>query len=556
MQKDVQAYQLIRQERLRRLRYEIYRKNPFEWLKDHFGEDEISYRWSLHPEYEGHKWDGDADPLYQAWMEVAKGNWVAIQAATGTGKTYQLARMVLWFLDVFNNSLVVTTATTGAQLEKNLWAEISNEMEKFKKVRPYTKFNYMDIKPEGFNNSPKCSTSKSHQAIGFVTNAGSDEQSATKAQGFHRPDMLIICDEAAGIRASVLTAFKNTSGGGHNIIVCVGNPDNEYDQLNQFAALKRVSAFRVSALDHPNVVLKREHVGGAVTQGSIDFRREEYGEDSPLYLSRVRGITPNESENSLIKRAWVDQCTVGHQEFCAIPSDSHNAVGVDVSNSQTGDKACLAWGKGGTLVSVQEFQCPNATHLAWNMYYTDQQLEDMDAKRKAEGYSDQQKVHIFDTHKLKDYNIQEFAIGIDSVGVGVSTVNGFLDLGITPTSLSGNEWGHLEGEEIIPKDNDGKLLYRFISLRTQMYWELREDIRNKRVVFDLTPEIMRLVKAELCVAKYSLTAGAIQVEKKDMIKKRLGGKSPNIADAIAYWNWVRKGYRANLYGWMPISAGE
>lgn len=551
MEQYLQAYKQLQAEKLRRLKYELYRRKPFEWVADVFGEPEISYKWSLHPEYKDHVWDGDADPLYNAWMDVSKQNWVAIQAATGTGKTYMIARLILWFLDVYDNSLVVTTAPVSSQLEKNLWAEISNEMEKFKKVRPYTRFTHLDIKPEGDNPSTHVLSKKSHQAIGFVAQVGTAEQSATKAQGFHRKDMLIVCDEAAGISSAIMTAFQNTCTGANNVIIAVGNPDSEYDELNQFSLLTNVKSYRISAFDHPNVVKKSEVVSGAVTIPSIDRRKEKYGEDSPLYLSRVRGIVPNEGEDSLIKRTWIDQCTVGHKDFCAEIIEGHSAVGIDVSNSETGDKASTVFGKGNVVDSVQEFHCPNANHLAWNMYYTDDELWDMDIARQEQGRDDKQKIHIFGIPKLKDYGVHESYIGIDSVGVGVGTLNAFLDLGITAVGLSGKQWS-----EVIPKDNEDKPLYEFISLRTQMYWEAREDIRNRKVVFDLSPEMMKQLKIELTIPKYKLSKLSIVVESKDDIKKRLKHKSPNVADAFVYWNWIRKGYRANMYTWMPVSAGE
>jgi len=69
---------------------------------------------------------------------------------------------------------------------------------------------------------------------------------------------------------------------------------------------------------------------------------------------------------------------------------------------------------------------------------------------------------------------------VDSVGVGVATVNAFLDypINMTVQSLSGGQW-----EEAIPRDrNDEDLMYRFASLRAQMYWELREDHRKRLIL--------------------------------------------------------------------------
>lgn len=139
--------------------------------------------------------------------------------------------------------------------------------------------------------------------LGRVAGIGANEQSATKMQGFHRENMLIIIEEMAGVHPAAVTALKNTCTGENNLILGVGNPDSEYDQLHQFATLMGCRAYRISAFDHPNVVLKTTVIEGAVTIPSIDSRKLEYGVDSPLYLSRVRGITPNKSETTLIKKS-------------------------------------------------------------------------------------------------------------------------------------------------------------------------------------------------------------------------------------------------------------
>ena len=51
-------------------------------------------------------------------------------------KTYWLARLAFWFLDSFENSLVVTSAPKRDQLRLGLWSEISMLGKKIKKIRP------------------------------------------------------------------------------------------------------------------------------------------------------------------------------------------------------------------------------------------------------------------------------------------------------------------------------------------------------------------------------------------------------------------------------------
>jgi hypothetical protein len=226
----------------------------------------------------------------------------------------------------------------------------------------------------------------------------------------------------------------------------------------------------------------------------------------------------------------------------------YNAVGVDVANSATGDKAALAWGQGHVLMEIQEFQCKNATHLAYNLLW---ESPDLIARE----------YHDYQTSTIYDYGVPSDCIGIDAVGVGVATVNAFEDMGYTVQALQGGYW-----EEAIPKEERRdpktgniveKLMYRFASLRAQMYWELREDLRKRQISIQVSDHSkLNQLKKELCIPKFESSNAHITVEAKESIKKRMGGKSPNIADAVAYWNWMRKGYRMQSFYSSAISAGN
>jgi len=526
---------LLRIEEGKRVERLIWQKRPLVWLRDRLGEKPEDFKWSLRPEYENHTWDGDKDPLAQAWMELAKGNWVGVEAATGTSKTYWLSRVVLWFLDVYQDSLVVTSAPKEAQLKLHLWSELTKVFYKFRKLRPEATMHSLRLRVAGdqIEQDPDLADfSESWQAVGFIAGVGSEEQSATKAQGFHRENMLIITEETPGMSNAVLTAFKNTSIGTNNLILAVGNPDSELDPLHQFCTLSNVMNFRISAYDYPNVVAGAEQLPGAVTSASIERRRIEYGEESPMYQSRVRGISPSQGADSLIKLEWFNQC-VGF-----VPEDNtgYNAVGIDVANSENGDKASLAWFKNSCLSYAQDFACPNATHLAYNVLYEDDVLY-------ARAY------HNYYTNKIHELGLTEDFIGVDAVGVGVATINAFLEHGFEVQALQGTFW-----PEAVPLDDEGKPLYRFASLRAQMYWEFREDLRQKKVGIAIEDQfLLDRIRREAAIPKFVLKASYIQVEGKETIKERMGGKSPNLLDSIVYGNWVRKGYRVKG-GALPFIA--
>ncbi|MCU0439336.1 MAG: hypothetical protein MUC49_15695 [Raineya sp.] len=528
---------LLKEEKLRRLQMLHYQKNPVDWLEERFGESRKNVDWELWGgDYKNHVWDGSISPFKYAWQALADGNKkVGIESATGTGKTHWLARVVFWFLDCFENSFVVTSAPVAGQLKTQLWSEMKSSFHKFKKIRPYAElFDSLRllVDARGFDNLEDDEANQNAwQAVGVASRASSGSKSNTSRQGFHREHMLIITEETPGIDLASMEAYINTSTGEHNLILAVGNPDAQTDTLHNFCKKPNTKHFIISAYDHPNIVLQKELIPGAATIGSIEDRKEEYGEESAFYKSRVRGISPAQSIDSLIKAEWIKQCINLDIE----KDNSKNAVGVDVANSINGDKACVAYGESNVVNFIKEFNCPDASHLAYNLILPLDELMN-------EGY------HIFDIPNIKTKGIKGEYIGVDSVGIGTSTINTLHNKKIFAQALSGGQ-----NELAIPKDKDEKPLYQFASLRSQMYWEAREDLRNKKISIKLEDKrlIERLI-TELVEPKYTVTDKTISVEKKEIIKQRLGGKSPNIADSFVYWNWARKGYFVKKAAFLPF----
>ncbi len=529
----------------KRLTVQEFQSKAETWLTKRFMEDDKLLYWDKYGYYDEHIWDGTPNPFATAFEALSNKEWVGIKSATAVGKTYFLPRVIMWFLDTYPNSLVVTTAPKKEQLRRVLWTEIANAFPKFKRIRPFAEMNLLNltvdtrtrklIMKRGNSEVDLKDTGLGHEAIGVVAGVGSGEDSATKMQGYHRENMLFVIEECAGVHEAVITAIVNTCTGNNNLILAVGNPDSELDALSVFCGLNKTREIVISALDHPNIKAKMELIPGAVTQQSIDFRREEYGEDSPFYKSRIRGIAPTEGTDSLIKSDYLEQCLINSEKFISeVKEVSYNAVGVDVSNSEEGDKACVAYGKGNLLDYIKEFHCNNATHLAYNLIYDDVYCE-------SKGYK------VFGIPKVQDYVILNQNIGVDGVGIGVATVNALYDAGYQCVSLVGGQLDYA-----IRTGTQGEDLYKFSSLRAQMYFEAREDLRTASIVIGITDKrIIRQLKKELVTVKYSIKGGKIYVESKEEIKKKLGGKSPNLADAFVYWNWIRKGYYNNT-NYLPF----
>jgi hypothetical protein len=151
---------------------------------------------------------------------------------------------------------------------------------------------------------------------------------------------------------------------------------------------------------------------------------------------------------------------------------------------------------------------------------------------------------------IYDYGIDGDLLGVDSVGVGVATLNALIDEGVDAMSLQGGQW-----DEAIPLDENDKPKYKFANLRTQMWWQMREDLRLKQINLEVTDTAMILkIRQELTSVKFNLKSNTVAIERKDEIRKRIG-KSPNVGDVLVYWNWMRHGYRTQGDA-LPLLAGN
>ncbi len=475
-----------------------YQQKPIGWIVDVLGVDERTLRWSINTGYRDHKWDGTVEPLMRMADALALGGDVGVESATGAGKSFMLACLTFWFVACWPDARVFSYAPKEDQLRLFMWAEMRKLWPAFKPHFPQAELTDLRLRM-----IPK---SDQWGAWGYAVGVGSGEQSATRAQGAHAEHMLLIVEEMPGLAPAVMTALENTSTGPHNLRICVGNPDSQHDELHRFCTSPDVEHVRISGLDHPNVVCDdADIVPGAVSLESVHKRARKYGEDSRLYRSRIRGISPAEAEDALINLEWCEEAATRYAD----PTFRQGvmALGVDVAASEAGDKAAIAQGKGACLLEVRSFACPDPVQLGI----------DVGALIQADG-------------------IDPRRVGVDSVGVGAGAVGALKQMGSYVRSLNAGTkpTGGLDSEA---RARTGRAVYsdeQFANLRAQMYWKLRTDLQRGHIALPDDRELFD----DLTTPTWLTRNGKILVEPKEKIRERLG-RSPDKGDAAVFWNWVR-----------------
>lgn len=503
-----------------------YQHDPIGWVRDKLLIPEHTLRWSMNG-YLGHEWDGTVDPLVVLFEGVAAweangmggGGGVSVESGTGTGKSYGLALLILWFLACFEDAEVYTFAPKEDQLRLYIWKNIAEVWPRFVALFPGAILTDLRIQMRGVGND-------NWSAHGFPVAMRAGEQVSIRASGMHAQHMLLVYEEMPGIELPVTLAGKNTCTAPHNLRIGIGNPNHQLDALHRMSLEPGVIAVRMSALDHPNVVMRNPSiVPGAVSEVSIAKRLLEYGERSPVYQSRVRGVSPEQASDALIRLEWLkasaqryaarllyssehgpEHSVQGSYTYPGIPNRV-TGKGVDAANSDHGDQAAICDFAGNVMVRIDAFACPDSNLLG------------AQAVREA-----------------RTAGLAGERVGVDAIGVGAGTVNEARRQGFTLNAL----YAGGKPMVMVEKMADGKPLEwspdvnKFENLRGQMYWQAREDLRLN--VIDV-PEDKELWE-ELVCPTFEDDNKVVKVEKKDDLKPRLG-RSPNKADAFVMANWVR-----------------
>jgi hypothetical protein len=264
---------------------------------------------------------------------------VAVAACHDSGKTYLAACAAWWFSLAYQPAKVITTAPTDRQVRQLLWAEIRALHGNARVPLPgnvLTTHWQMPGHPDWF-------------MTGFATTQDSAQEHATRFQGYHSPNLLLIFDEASGIERPIWDAADGLMTSGHCRHLAIGNPT---DPTGEFARAYRSTdwhSIQIDALQTPNLVSGEDTVPFLVSNGWVADMRRKYGEGAPAYLSKVRGLFPGAADDTLIALGWVQEALTRTAEP---QPDAVRSMGVDVARFGS-DLTCIYVVEGGTILHAE-----------------------------------------------------------------------------------------------------------------------------------------------------------------------------------------------------------
>lgn len=413
---------------------------------------------------------------------------VAVASCHGTGKSWTAARIALTFLFNHYRSYVVTTAPTGRQVKDILWQEIA-----------------MAYGGAVDDLGGELLTTQLKVAPGwFATGFSTDDANSFQGRHASSGDILIIADEAAGIEDDIWVGIQGLMSSEGSHLLAIGNPTDPTGEFCNMFKRSKVWKLHISAFQTPNFttfgitlddiksgeweekITSRLPSPWLVTPEWVADKLERWGEDSPLWISRVLGDFPELGDDVLIPLHWVEKSM---NRWQGPQREQSPVLGMDVARFGS-DRSCIAARYGLTIDKLRTYNKLDLMVLTGALVAT-----------------------IKDTGARLAF--------VDEPGMGGAIIDRAKEL-----KLSKIVKGVKTGDPPIDED-------RFLNLRAELWWLLRErldpDVANKDYLL-LPPD--EDLKEDLTAPRYKYTSrGQIQVESKEEMKRR-GKRSTDLADAI------------------------
>ena len=412
---------------------------------------------------------------------------VSVRSCHDIGKSYTAARIVLWYLYSHPNSKVITTAPTFRQVQDILWRELRSAKAK----------SIIDL--GGTINQTSLNIGDQWFALGLST----DEPS--RFQGYHAEDILLVVDEAAGVKEEIFDASEGIVSSQNARVLYIGNPTNTEGSFYKSFKIESFKKIHISAFDTPNFttfgitiedirantwkdkITKELPAPYLITPEWVYDKYLRWGEGTPMWDSRVIGNFPQQGENTLIPLYKIELARLASLQT---QETDPEVIGADFARFGA-DKTEYAYRKGPRV-------------LDWKT------LTKIDTIANA---GDLGLFMNFHPHA---------SVNGDEGGLGV---------GIMDMVKANNPYKTVNGVNNAAQPLDKE---NFVNLRAEMFWSLRDRFTDDQIDLSQLPQdVYEDLSSQLSNILYKFTPkGQRQIESKEEMKKR-GLPSPDKADALA-----------------------
>lgn len=409
---------------------------------------------------------------------------VSLSGCTASSKTMAAAITLHWWLQAYRPARVITIAPSLRQVEMNIWG-YAHSIWKKSAVPLGGEFLTTNYRP-GASSSQE---DKEWYATGFSTN------DPERVRGIHGPRDLIIVDDAQGVPQEIMLALENAMASGLAHLLLLFNKSKLSGEAFESCHSKAHLYHRISipASETPNLKAGRIVIPGMIAKEFVDESIKTYGWDSDFVRVMIRDEFAKQEPDTLIPIDWYEQAM---RREIDPKEDTDKIVDCGLDVARMGDDSSV-------LCPIRGRTCLPLT--AWNK------------KDGPELVDDVYPVLI---------SLNASTVGVDSIGVG----SGPYDL-----------LKRKKGFRTYPVEANRKTSQpnKFYDFRSELWWLAREALDSSNPNCLRMPNNKRLM-GQLTTAKYRIEKNLIRIESKDEMKARMGGQSPDEADAFCNALWMKK----------------
>lgn len=407
-----------------------------------------------------------------------------VRSCHDSGKSFTAATLTAWWLSVhpIGSAFVVTTAPTAPQVEVILWREIG-------KVKRLARLPGRITA----GNIPKWKTA-TDEIIAYGRKPA-DLKNATEAaqafQGIHARYVLVILDEACGIPDWLWNAVETIATNRFARVLAIGNPDvpeTTFEATHKPGS--RWHSIKISAYDTPfftDELVPQGLLDDLISPDWIEDMKDNWGENSPLFVSKVLGEFPEVSEETLIHPKLIQMSQFNDRSAKALREAGR--YGLDVARSANRNETACYRNRAGVLRLEFAGHEPNTMKTVGKM------------------------AALFNATR------GNAPATIDTVGVGGGVYDRLSEQGFPVIPFVASE---------APSTPTNRK--RFVNRRSEMWWDFRKQFEAGMIDLPPTEEDSKLI-SQLSSMRYNIRSdGKIIVEGKDEMEER-GLPSPDRADA-------------------------
>lgn len=285
--------------------------------------------------------------LLDAYMSKDLDRRIAVRSGQGPGKTWCSALIGTHWSMTNPESRLIVTAPTMSQCKTAWLAQARDLIQNNDEADPRIKgvFKFFGTGYGLFG--------QKMDDWGCILRTATNAESA---QGQHREHMAVICEEASGVPADLITQYKGTlsNAEGKSMLLFVGNPNSR--TCSFFDCFHSQS--------HKYVTL---HWNSEETPESAHFSRkrneeiaEEFGKDSDVYRVRILGEFPHTDPSCLINEDDLLLCTKPAAKKAAMEVNASSGkvrrqIGIDLAR-YGGDSNVVVPFSGNIMLGIHKYQ--------------------------------------------------------------------------------------------------------------------------------------------------------------------------------------------------------